>query len=117
MNPELALWPAQLRQDSINYMNVVRSYSTTTLLLQNLGALAASYWLVNRTSTSNLGLSVGPSAFCHSWTQQASIYNWQVTMLTTQDDLFEGNKRRQIILSELPNFYSRFATTFGVPNG
>ena len=49
---------------------------------------------------------MGPSAYCHLWTQQATICDWQVTTLTTQYDPFVLDKKketkdRQIILSEL----------------
>ena len=54
---------------------------------------------------------MGPSASCHSWTQQATIFDWQVNDVDDSRRSVRARhkkeaKDRQIILSELPKLQS-----------
>ena len=73
-------------------------------LHQSQGAHATGYWLIRVTSSL---VSEGPSAYCLSEAQQATIYDWQLkTLMTTLRLDLKASKDKQINLSEL-NYFER----------
>ena len=71
----------------------MRYDSIATTLLLNVGALAAGYWCNQLCVDANPGHSMGPSAYCHSWTQQATISDWWIYTLASRLDAIEANKK------------------------